>query len=407
MTVPYNSYIHTVTFAGFFNLLLKWNGSVYKLLWRTMLIYAIIYALIAVIYHLCLTRDFKILFERMFDYFNMFQENIPVSFVLGFYVSCIVGRWWEQFNALPHPTRLAIYVTSHIRGTDDRTRLVRRTIMRYACLGYVLTMVTVCGPAKKRFPTYKHMIKAGIHSLISGFMLSSEGKILDNLITHFNKYYVPFVWASTLVAQARKDNMIKDDFAYHCLLDELNFLRRKCQMILNYDWINIPLVYTQVATMAVYIFFVSCLISRQHIPVYTDTGEMIVPLFTFLQFLFYMGWLKVAEELINPFGEDDDDFEINPMIDKNFKVGYMIVDEMHGACPSLVKDQYWDTTDVQMPYTEAALPFYKDPGLLGSANLVEYFFCLVLFLEALFYKVNNFVACLCCSFESLMFGRNE
>lgn len=70
-------------------------------------------------------------------------------------------------------------------------------------------------------------------------------------------------------------------------------------------------------TLAVYCFFAACLFGRQYLErtlVETEPSYAVdyyVPVFTFFQFFFYMGWLKVAEQLINPYGEDDDDFELS------------------------------------------------------------------------------------------------
>ncbi len=98
-----------------------------------------------------------------------------------------------------------------------------------------------------------------------------------------------------------------------------------------YSYFSVPLVYTQVVTLAVYSYFITAVVGQQWVENKTiEEGfvnmiDMYFPIFSLLQFFFYMGWLKVAESLINPFGEDDDDFEVSWMVDRNLQVSYMIV----------------------------------------------------------------------------------
>ena len=64
------------------------------------------------------------------------------------------------------------------------------------------------------------------------------------------------------------------------------------------------------------------------VPTYSDNeNDFYVPIFTLLRFVFYFGWLHVASVLLNPFGEDDEDFDLNHIIDRNIEVGYMLVEE--------------------------------------------------------------------------------
>ncbi|GIY32958.1 bestrophin-1 [Caerostris darwini] len=79
-----------------------------------------------------------------------------------------------------------------------------------------------------------------------------------------------------------------------------------------------------------------------------------------------MGWLKVAEQLINPFGEDDDDFELNWCLDRNLQLSYNVVDLMHQSNPRIVKDLFWDDVEPQLPYTRSSFNLRTQPHL-GSA----------------------------------------
>ena len=50
------------------------------------------------------------------------------------------------------------------------------------------------------------------------------------------------------------------------------------------------------------------------------TPDFYVPFFTTFEIFAYYGWIKVAETLLNPFGDDDTDFQVNYLIDRNLQV---------------------------------------------------------------------------------------
>nr|XP_012029963.4 bestrophin-3 isoform X3 [Ovis aries] len=285
MTVTYSSKVANATFFGFHRLLLKWRGSIYKLLYREFIVFAVLYTAISLMYRLLLTGAQKRFFEKLSIYCDRYAEQIPVTFVLGFYVTLVVNRWWNQFVNLPWPDRLMFLISSTVHGSDEHGRLLRRTLMRYVNLTSLLIFRSVSTAVYKRFPTMDHVVEAG-------FMTAEERKLFDHLKSPHLKYWVPFIWFGNLAAKARKEGRIRDSVDLQSLM-------------------------------------------------------------------------TVAEQLINPFGEDDDDFETNWCIDRNLQVSLLAVDEMHMSLPKMKKDIYWDDSAARPPYTLAAAD-YCIPSFLGS-----------------------------------------
>ncbi|NXT37491.1 BEST4 protein, partial [Pelecanoides urinatrix] len=363
MTISYTLKVANSRFGGFSKLLFRWKGSIYKLLYKEFIVFVVLYAVLSLVYRRLLTEEQKRLYTKVAQYCNRSTDLIPISFVLGFYVTLIVNRWWAQYTSIPLPDQLMCVISSNVHGKDERGRILRRTLIRYANLSAVLILRSVSTRVLKRFPTIDHVVEAG-------FMTQDERKKFESLHSDFNKYWIPCVWFTNLAAQARRDSRIRDDVALRLLMDELNLYRAKCSMLFHYDWISIPLVYTQVVTIAVYSFFAFCLIGRQFLeplePGQEGDLDMYVPLSTLLQFFFYAGWLKVAEQIINPFGEDDDDFETNKLIDRNLQVSLLSVDDMYQNLPPAVKDKYWNESTAQPPYTTATAAETLKPSFLGS-----------------------------------------
>ncbi|CAG9769518.1 unnamed protein product [Ceutorhynchus assimilis] len=370
MTVTYTSQVTTSTGIGcFLKLLRRWRGSIYKIVWADLLLFLGIYYVLNLSYLYAMDEHAKGHFVKVVNYCAKNGNLIPLSFVLGFFVNIVYSRWWSQFLAIPGPDNLALLIGAHIKGQDERARIVRRTIVRYVCVAFTITLTMMSPKVKKRFPTLNHFLDAGL-------ITKDEKQIMEDLDKEYpiySKNWLPLAWAANVTTRARHEGIIRDDSSVRAILDQINIFRTRCGELLAYDRISVPLVYTQVVTIAVYSYFLITVIGNQFIEVeekYVDRLIFSFPFMPVLEFFFYMGWLKVAETLINPFGEDDDDFEVVWMIDRNIQVCYLLVDKIHQDHPKLMKDYYWQQTAPDtLPFTVASQQYMKEVPIQSAENL--------------------------------------
>ncbi|XP_034256613.1 uncharacterized protein LOC117654267 [Thrips palmi] len=364
MTVSYQYEVASSTSGGFTRLLFMWKGSLYKLIYRELLLFLLAFGILSALYRNLFTAEQKRLFVKVVVYCDTFINLIPLSFVLGFYVAYVAARWWNQYLAIPWPDKIMHSIALYVQGNDDHARMTRRNLMRYLNLTLILVLRSISSAVKRRFPKLDHLVEAG-------FMTPTELQIyLSVPSVEFNTYWIPCTWFIHLLKETRRSNRIADPQGLKIIMEEFNQYRSQCGMLWSYDWVSIPLVYTQVVTIATYSFFLAALVGRQYVEdskSFQMEIDIYLPVFTILQFFFYMGLLKVAEQLINPFGDDDEDFELNWLIDRHTKVSYLGVDTLMTRSPPLVKDLYYNDVDMSLPYTEAASA-YKRKTYRGSVH---------------------------------------
>uniref|UniRef100_A0A0R3WJL2 Bestrophin homolog n=1 Tax=Hydatigena taeniaeformis TaxID=6205 RepID=A0A0R3WJL2_HYDTA len=311
------------------------------------LLFCGLYTLLSLTYRFVMPDYIKRSFEAYCSFCNYFGEYIPVYFVLGFFVNTIVERWWDQFLNIPWPDEIAMSLSAYTRGHSERVRIQRRTIMRYINFSYVLAIRDMCSRARLLFPNEFSLVSAGL--------ATQEEILLYFKSAPFQRpacYMEPCLWAQDIVLQMRAEGCIDSDLSVEILCKQIINFRNGLGTIRCYDLISVPLVYTQVAILTVYSYTISSLFAWQFLdPNENVVGgkiDLYVPIFGLLRFIFYMGWIKVAESLINPFGEDQDDFDIDEIIERNLQVSemsYYIVDSMYEQVPPLSRGVVLEVTE--------------------------------------------------------------
>jgi hypothetical protein len=191
-------------------------------------------------------------------------------------------------------------------------------------------------------------------------MTSQEYQIYTSVEITSCQWYLPLQWIQRQVEDRLNEGKVSPPTATWCL-GHLETIRRNNRKLYLYDWVGLPLVYTQVATLATYGYFALCLIGEQFLDpakqIPNHTVDFYIPIFTIGQFLFYVGWFKVGQDLMRPFGNDDDDIELNYILDRNVRTGFALVNQVHSQTPPIVEDQFFRlkfglSNNFSLPHTE-------------------------------------------------------
>ncbi|CAD5221782.1 unnamed protein product [Bursaphelenchus okinawaensis] len=321
-----------------------------------------VYMGISLIYRYVLTADQQIDFAKIAKYFDKdLAKYMPLSFLLGFFVTQVVSRWSHITEDFGWIDNSATNFANFIHGNDEETRIIRRTLVRYMVLNQALVLRDISMQVRKRFPTLDTMV-------VAGFMTETEKLELESIHDEYTRYWIPLHWCYGILDKARETKRIASDHLLVHLVEDLQHFREGLTNLLKFDWIPIPLVYPQVVFLTVRVYFGICLVSRQHLK--GDDLDLWVPIMTMVEFIIYMGWMKVAEALLNPLGEDDDDLEINCVMDKNLITGMLLVDRGNDQIPPLSKDKHFYEAVIHPLYSYTAAGRTVQP-LVGSAYEVN------------------------------------
>uniref|UniRef100_A0A914WPQ6 Bestrophin homolog n=1 Tax=Plectus sambesii TaxID=2011161 RepID=A0A914WPQ6_9BILA len=226
-------------------------------------------------------------------------------------------------------------------------RMIRRNIIRYVALVQAMVFRDMSPVVRKRFPTDEAFEAAG-------FLTEPERRAMEAVVSPHGKYWLPIHWAFHLIKQARLSGNIASNRGVELLQDRIREYRTGLAKLRGMHWVPVPLAYAQVVFLATRSYLALGLLGRQYINTsrhkdVTPEIDLYIPVVSILQFIFYLGWMKVAEALLNPFGDDDDDFECNWFIDRQLQMGLSAADDAIGKEPPLGRDIFWnDVTPVPL-----------------------------------------------------------
>jgi len=314
-----------------------WSRSLPAHIGLELVIYLVLYFIIHIVYKVGLGNEAKKEFEELVTYFNGHLSPVSkdLTFLLGFYVSQIVRRWWDQYKLLPWPDSLVLLSHGLVNYEVKESVEFFRTIMRYTMLSYILCLRRLSKALRRMFPSNQSLVAAKVITNTELSQLESQGDL-------GRIWWVPLSWSMTMIRESKEQKFIPSDAKI--MIDNIAKFQGSLERVDGHDHVVLPPVYQQVVKFAVYIFFALSLIGSQELD---KDPYTFIPIFLILKFIFFFGWLEVAEAIENPFGDDEDDFQVCELVSRHLWAINKNLNQFKGPPKLEVNDEHEEDDENQ------------------------------------------------------------
>jgi len=272
-----------------------------------LLCYLVLYYIIHGVYWVGLEEEDRVKFDKVIDYFNKNLSPLAkeMTFLLGFYVSNVVRRWWDQYKSLPWPDTLVAISHALVDFDNEAGMEFCQTIMRYCMLSYILCVRRLSKALRTMFPDNKSLIEAKVATKREVKLIECHGDL-------GRVWWIPLSWCMTMIKSSKENKTVPSE--QKILIDQIAKFQARLENVDTFDYVILPPLYRQTVRFAVWIYFILSLIGSQ---AQKDEPYIFLPIFLILRFIFFVGWLEVAEAIENPFGNDEDDFHVCQLVSRH------------------------------------------------------------------------------------------
>ena len=339
MTVPYAADVPPkFSSLGWFKVVvLRWRGGIYKLIIPELMIFTVLYYF---------TWGFMSNWEFKYNYANgtvqayrTYQTTIRVmlGFMLVYYYQEIYSRARRIFFAIPFPDSVFIAVNSCVGDSSDLSKhglLLKKTIFRY-----ILACTFQSYHASSKLFQQKYP-KPWLSMIQLGILTKTEVKQIRDRIDEYpypgEVSFVPMAWACLTLRKAFEEGHIQPNHqgsnnrghinsnvyptVVNVALKALHDYRLNYGSMLFEVYFPFPLYLSQLVTIVVYSYFLIALIAQQNL---NSETIFIFPVFTCMEFIVYVGALRVGQTFTNPLGGDENAFEMVAFFNRNLRLAHL------------------------------------------------------------------------------------